>query len=120
MRHFPQTVLLYNPACSKCRAASLLLTERGVEFLTREYLKDPLSRDELEELQRLLGAHPREWVRPGGAEWDQSGLTPSSEAGDILDAIAEHPALLQRPILAHDGRALIGRPPTALLELLED
>ena len=120
MSHFPTTVLLHNPACSKCRASHALLTERGVDFLTREYLKEPLTRDELEELQTLLGAHPREWVRPGGVEWDQSGLTLSSEAGEILDAIADHPVLLQRPVLICDGRALIGRPPTALLELLED
>jgi arsenate reductase (glutaredoxin) len=120
MSHFPETVLLHNPSCSKSRTALSLLTDRGVSFSAREYLLEPLSRDELGALQVLLDLHPREWVRAGGPEWSESGLTLSSEAGSILDAIASWPALLQRPILIHGERALVGRPPTVLLELLVD
>lgn len=120
MSQFPETVLLHNPSCSKSRTALSLLTEHGLSFTVREYLLEPLSRDELGALQVLLGSHPREWVRAGGPEWDESGLSLSSEAGPVLDAIASSPALLQRPILIHGERALVGRPPTMLLELLAD
>ena len=120
MTRFPKTVLLHNPSCSKSRSALSMLTERGVEFSTREYLLEPLSREELEALYGLLSVHPREWVRTGEPEWAESGLALSAEAGPIMDAIATAPALLQRPILVHAERAAVGRPLTMLLELLED
>jgi arsenate reductase len=120
MSQFPETVLLHNPSCSKSRTAFSLLTERGVEFSVREYLLEPLSREELEALHGLLGAHPREWVRTGGAEWAEVGLSLSAESSEILDAIAASPALLQRPILIHGERAAVGRPPSMLFELFED
>ena len=115
-----ETVLLHNPQCSKSRAALALLTEHGVEFSVREYLIEPLTREELDSLHVLLGAHPREWVRTGEAQWGQSGLSLGSEAGPILDAIAESPVLLQRPILMRGEQAAVGRPPTLLLCLLEE
>lgn len=120
MSNFPETVLLHNPSCSKSRTALSLLSERGVKLSVREYLLEPLSREELGALQELLDVHPREWVRTGGPEWESSGLTLSADAGPILDAIAASPALLQRPILIHGERARVGRPPTLLLDLLED
>ena len=97
-----------------------MLTERGVEFFVREYLLEPLGREELDVLQELLSAHPREWVRTGEAAWGESGLTLSAEPGRIMDAMVTSPVLLQRPILIHNDRAVVGRPPTMLLELLED
>jgi len=113
------TVLLYNPGCSKCRAAHAMLEERGVEFTVRQYLDDPLSRDELDRLQGLLGLSPMEWTRTGEAEWGDTGLSAGSAPEDVLDAIAKAPRLLQRPILISGGEALIGRPPERLLQLLE-
>ena len=120
MNRSSETVLLHNPQCSKSRAALAMLIEHGVEFSVREYLSEPLDREELDSLHALLGAHPREWVRTGEAQWGQSGLDLGSEAGLILDAIADSPVLLQRPILIRGEQAVIGRPPTLLLGLLED
>jgi len=110
--------LLHNPRCSKSRAARALLEERGVAFEERRYLEQPLTRAELEGLWRKLGRPAREWVRRGEAAWAEAGLDERSSDDAILDAMARHPILIERPILVRGERAVLGRPPEALLELL--
>jgi arsenate reductase len=111
-------ILLHNPRCSKSRAARTLLEERGIAFTPRLYLEDPLSRAELEALRRRLGRPAREWVRRGEPAFAAAGLGPDSDDDAVLDAIAAHPELLERPILVHGDRAVLGRPPERLLDLL--
>jgi arsenate reductase (glutaredoxin) len=111
-------VLLHNPRCSKSRAAKALLEERGAELRLRLYLEEPLSRAELADLARRLARPAREWVRRGEAAFAAAGLGPSSDDEAVLDAIAKHAELLERPILVHGERAVVGRPPERILELL--
>ena len=112
-------VLLHNPRCSKSRAARALLEERGVDFVERRYLDEPLSRDELESLQRLLGRPPAEWVRKGEDAFGEAGLGGESADGAILDAMVAHPILIERPIAVRGQRAVVGRPPENVLDLLD-
>lgn len=114
-----ELVLLHNPRCSKSRGALALLQERGVEFRERRYLDDPLTRDELVELGRRLGGRAIDWVRTGEAAFGQAGLSAQSSDEELLDAVAAHPVLLQRPILIRGRRAAVGRPPEDLLALLD-
>ena len=111
-------LLLHNPRCSKSRAARALLEERGVCFDERRYLEDPLSREELEELAVRLGKPPLEWSRGGEKAWSEAGLPPEPDAEALLTAMAAHPILLERPILVVGRRAVVGRPPERVLELL--
>jgi arsenate reductase len=111
-------LLLHNPRCSKSRAAKSLLEERGARFALRLYLEDPLSRAELAELRRRLGRPAREWARRGEPAFSAAGLGPESDDEAVLGAIAEHPELLERPILVRGDRAVLGRPPENVLELL--
>jgi arsenate reductase (glutaredoxin) len=111
-------VLLHNPRCSKSRAAHALLSERGVAFVERRYLEDPLSRDELAVLRERLARPAAEWVRRGEAEYATAGLDASSSDAAILDAMARHPILVERPILVRGARAVIGRPPENVLTLV--
>jgi arsenate reductase len=111
-------LLLHNPRCSKSREAKALLEERGAEFQLRLYLEDPLSRLELAELARRLERPAREWVRRGEPAFAAAGLGPASGERELLDALAKHPALLERPILVRGPRAVVGRPPERVLELL--
>jgi arsenate reductase len=110
-----ELVLLHDPRCSKSRAAHALLAERGVAFRERRYLEDPLSPAELAELAARLGRPPREWARRGEPDW-----TLDDGAGDaeVLAAMAAHPILIERPILVRGRRAVVGRPPERVLELL--
>ena len=67
-------LFLHNPRCSKSRAALALVREAGVELPVREYLRDPLSVDELRRIVRLLGVRPIEIVRRGEAVFAELGL----------------------------------------------
>jgi len=111
--------LLHNPRCSKCRIAMAMMEESGVEFTAREYLLEPLTREELDELHELLGSPPIDWIRTGEVEWGEANLGPGSSDDEILQAIAKAPRLLQRPILISGGSARVGRPPELLREMLE-
>ena len=111
-------VLLHNPRCSKSRAARALLEERGVRFVERRYLEDPLTLDELRQLAARLDRPPREWTRSGEAEFAAAGLDARSSDDAVLRAIAAHPILLERPIAMRGAHARVGRPPERVLDLL--
>jgi arsenate reductase len=113
-----ELTLYHNPRCSKSRAAKALLEERGAAFETVEYLKAPLSRQDLEALGRKLGAPPSDWIRTKEGAYGEAGLSSGSSQDAVLDAIVAHPILLERPILADSERAVVGRPPERVLELL--
>jgi arsenate reductase len=110
--------LYHNPRCSKSRAALTLLEGRGIPLRVVRYLEQPLSRVELGELAAKLGVPAREFVRTGEAAWAEAGLGPHTPDAEILDAIAKAPILLERPIAARGDRAVVGRPPERVLELL--
>jgi arsenate reductase len=110
--------LYFNPRCSKCRTAQGLLDERGIDAHVIEYLKAPPTVPELRVLMGQLGiSDPRRMMRTGEDLYATLGLAELS--GDaLLEAIATHPVLLERPIVVRDGRAVIARPPELLLDLL--
>jgi arsenate reductase len=111
-------VLLHNPRCSKSRAARTLLEERGVAFEERRYLEDPLSRDELTELCQRLDRPAREWLRRGEDAYREAGLDADASDAAVLAAMVAHPILIERPIAVRGRRAVVGRPPENVLELL--
>ena len=112
-------LLLHNPRCSKSRAAKALLTARRVAHEERRYLEAPLSLAELDELARRLGRPLLDLVRTQEPAYRSAGLGPLASEAQLLAALAEHPELLERPVLVRGPRARIGRPPEAILELLE-
>jgi len=113
----PEVTLFHNPRCSKSRQAKALLDERGIDFTIVEYLKTPLSLAELQDLQRQLGVPVREMVRRKEAAFAENGLADADDER-LLAAIADHPILLERPVVVVDERAVIARPPERLGELL--
>lgn len=113
-------LLLHNPSCSKSREARAALLERGIAFRERRYLDEPLTRDELARLARRLARPVREWVRRREPEYAAAGLDEASDDAALLDAIAAHPRLLERPILVRGERAVVGRPTEALWTLVGD
>jgi arsenate reductase len=113
-----EIVLLHNPRCSKSRAAKALLEERGVAFTERRYLEEPLSHDELRDLAARLARPAAEWLRRGDEACAAAGLDAGSGEEDVLRAMAAHPILIERPIAVRGRRAVVGRPPERVLELL--
>lgn len=100
--------VLHNPRCSKSRAAVALLEESGHDVVVRKYLDEPLSLDELRILKKRLGREPQEWIRWGQDE--AKGLDEDAGTMPLLQAIADAPILMERPILIHGDNAWVGRP----------
>ncbi|MGY0560665.1 MULTISPECIES: arsenate reductase (glutaredoxin) [unclassified Luteimonas] len=113
-------VLYHNPRCSKSRSALELLNRRGIEPVIVRYLDTPPDADALGELLRKLGIGPRELLRRGEEEYASLGLAdPALDDTAIIQAMAAHPRLIERPILVRGDRAVIGRPPERVLELID-
>jgi arsenate reductase (glutaredoxin) len=94
-----------------------LLKQKGIEFRYREYREDPLTTAELKRTLKLLGLRPRDVLRRNDKAFKELGLTGDEPDARLLALMAEHPTLLQRPIGIAGGRAVLGRPPEALLQL---
>lgn len=111
--------ILHNPRCSKSRATLELLTGRGLDPEIIDYRNDPPSPAELGRIADQLGLEPRQMMRSNEAVYTELGLdNPALSRKQLLEAMAAHPILIQRPIVLADGKAAIGRPPEAVLEIL--
>jgi len=113
-----RTTLYHNPRCSKSRAVLALLEERNIDVEIVRYLETPLDRSGLEALRRKLGRSPHEWIRKGESAYREAELDDSSSDHELIEAIAQHPILMERPILVRGERAVVGRPPERVLDLL--
>lgn len=112
--------IYHNPRCSKSRKTLELLRDKGVEPEIVEYLKATPSSQELVEIIEKLGTSARSVLRKGEAAYKELVLkdeTLSDEA--IVRAIVSNPILLERPIVVSGDRAIIGRPPENVLDLLD-
>lgn len=113
--------IYHNPRCSKSRASLELLTEAGAKPQIIEYLKTPPSRARILELAKLLAVPVAELLRRGEPEFREANDLPDLEDdGALATWLARHPRVLQRPIVvsANGSRAVIGRPPENVLDLL--
>lgn len=112
-----------NPACSKCRSAISLLDAEGAEYTVRRYLEDVPSEDEIREVLDRLGLEPWDITRTQEAAGKELGLKEwardDSSRDRWITALAEHPKLIQRPIItADDGSAVVGRSEDAVRDAL--
>ncbi|MCC7547108.1 MAG: arsenate reductase (glutaredoxin) [Burkholderiales bacterium] len=110
--------IYHNPRCSKSRTALELLRERGIEPRVIEYLKTPPSREQLRELLGKLGLRAEQLVRRGEDVFKTRFAGRGLSEAEWLDAMASHPILIERPVVVRGNRAVIGRPPEKVLELL--
>tara|TARA_R100000005_G_scaffold96715_1_gene86592 strand:+ start:12675 stop:13022 length:348 start_codon:yes stop_codon:yes gene_type:complete len=111
--------IFHNPRCSKSRQTLALLQEKGIDPTITEYLVTPPSKERLQEVLNLLDMKPRELMRKGEAEYKENNLADASLSdADLIQAMADHPKLIERPIVFANGKARIGRPPESVLEIL--
>ena len=112
--------IYHNPRCSKSRQALQIIKDYGVEPEVIEYLKEPLSRSELENIAKRLGLRPKEFVRKNEAEFKDNNLAGKLEKdSDLFEAMTEFPKIMERPIIISDLGAVIGRPPENVLKVLK-
>ncbi len=116
-------ILIYhNPRCSKSRQTLQLLREHGVEPRIVEYLKQPPSAARLKHLLGLLDMSPRDLMRRRERAYKELGLdNPALSDDELIQAMTDNPALIERPIVVKDDQqAVLGRPPENVLALLRE
>ena len=112
--------IYHNPRCSKSRAALALLEANGVNPEIIRYLDTPLSKPAIKTLLTKLGVEIRDILRRNESAYTELGLHDAAMSGDaILNLLVSHPVLLERPIVVRGDRAVVGRPPETILQLLD-
>ena len=112
------TFIFHNPRCSKSRRTLEILKGTGLDFEIRLYLEDPPDTNELDNLLQLLEMEPRSLMRTDEDEYDINNLENQQDRNMLIQAMVSHPILIQRPIVVHNSKARIGRPPESVLEIL--
>ena len=111
--------IYHNPKCSKSRQTLALLQAHGFAPKVVRYLETPPDAATLAGLLRLLGLQPRELMRKREAQYKEQDLADGSLSNDaLIQAMADHPILIERPIVVAGGKAAIGRPPENVLKIL--
>nr|WP_225776667.1 arsenate reductase (glutaredoxin) [Pseudomonas sp. Marseille-Q3773] len=111
--------LYHNPRCSKSRGALELLEARGLAPTIVRYLDTPPDVATLAALLGKLGIGPRQLLRSGEDEYKELNLAdPALTDAQLIEAMARHPKLIERPILVAGDKAVVGRPPEKVLEIL--
>lgn len=108
----------HNPRCSKSRKALAFLQDKGHDLMVRLYLNDPPSAHELNALHDMLDRPVIEFTRTHEALFRDLNLSKNSSDAELLAAMAEHPDLIERPIIIANRQARVGRPPESALEIL--
>lgn len=113
-------IIWHNPKCSKSREALKLLEEKGVSIEIFKYLDTPPSREEIVALLLQLGVSARELMRTKEDLYKELGLANVEDEAALIDALVEHPNLIERPILIQEDKAIIGRPVERVIDFLKE
>ncbi|MBV7268041.1 arsenate reductase (glutaredoxin) [Winogradskyella luteola] len=110
--------IYHNPRCRKSREGLAILEASGKEFEIIKYLDDQLTAEQLREVLSKLNIKPIDLVRKNEAIWksDYKGKTLSDK--QIIDAMVAHPKLIERPIVINKKKAVVGRPPESILNII--
>ena len=112
-------VIYHNPSCSKSRETLQILENNNLSPTIVEYLDNPPTRQELTKIIEMLGVSARDLLRTTEQVYEDAKLEREALSEDeIIAAICQHPILLQRPIVVSGDRAVIGRPPDRVLEII--
>ncbi|HEY7947742.1 MAG TPA: ArsC/Spx/MgsR family protein [Acidimicrobiales bacterium] len=111
-----------HPTCSKSRAATALLDDRGATFTVVNYLETPPDADTVARILDMLAGEPALLVRTDDARYGELGLTAADVAdrAGVVSVLVAHPELMQRPVVVRNGRAVVARPPELLNQLLDE
>jgi len=112
-------IIYYNPKCSKCREALGLLEGENCEVEIRNYIAEPPSKKELKELLKKLGIKAFDLVRTKEQLYKDKYEGKKLSNDQWVKILIDHPELIERPIVVDGEKALIGRPPVLVLDLVK-
>ncbi|MFD0861749.1 arsenate reductase (glutaredoxin) [Sungkyunkwania multivorans] len=110
--------IYHNPRCSKSRQGLSILEESGQPYEVRKYLEDVPTAEELREVLSLLNITADQLVRKNEAVWKEKYRSRLLSEEDIIEAMVHHPKLIERPIVVKGNKAVIGRPPEAITDII--
>ena len=111
--------IYHNPRCSKSRQTLGILRENGIEPEIVEYLKTPLQKKELQTISNAVGLRPASFVRKNENEYKENGIAEYLDSDEkIFQYIIKYPKIMERPIVVSNGKGIIGRPPSNVLDLI--
>lgn len=108
----------HNPRCSKSRQTLAILEDQGITPTIRLYLKDPPTAEELRDVLKALGLKADDIVRTGEREWLEAGVDKIKDEDKLIAAMVQFPKLIERPIVRAGDKAVLGRPPENVLDLI--
>jgi arsenate reductase len=111
-------VIYHNVRCAKSRTVCSIIAEKGIEAEIIEYLKTPLSANEIKQLLTLLGMKAEDIVRKGEPLYKNKYKGKKFTEIQWMKLLSDNPILIERPIIVKGNRAIIGRPPEKVVELL--
>lgn len=115
-----KTTIYHNPSCGTSRKVLAMLRDAGIDPTIVEYLKTPPDRATLERLIARMGVPVRSVLRRKATPYDELGLDdPKWTDGQLIDFMATHPVLIERPIVVTPRGTKLCRPPETVLELLD-
>lgn len=111
--------IYHNPRCTKSRETLQLLEAKGIKPDVVEYLKNPPTAAELQDILHKLGIKPRDLMRTKEPEYKENGLDDKSLSdSELIEAMVRIPKLIERPIVLANDKAAVGRPPETVLAIL--
>lgn len=110
--------IYHNPRCSKSREGLQLLELQDQPFTVVKYLNEPLSKQELTELIKKLGISPIELIRKNETIWKEQYKGQELTDDAIIEAMVQHPNLIERPIVVNGDKAVIARPAENIKSIL--
>jgi len=111
-------IIWHNPRCSKSRQTLQILKDKGFDPVIVDYVNNAPSRAEISAVLDLLGIDAVKLMRTKDARFKEAGLSKSDTAETLINAMAKNPILIERPVVIHNGKAALGRPPEAVLGIL--
>ena len=110
--------IYHNPRCNKSRLGVQALEEHGKEFEIIKYLDTTLAFDELKTIIEKLGISPLELIRQNEAVWKSNYKGKTLSNDELIQAMIEHPKLIERPIVVYGNKAIVGRPTDKIFQIL--
>lgn len=110
--------IYHNPRCGTSRKGLQILEDSGKEFKIIKYLDDPLSFEKLKQIIELLNIKPIDLIRQKESIWKEKFKGQKLSDNKLIELMIEYPKLMERPIVVNGNKAVIGRPPTNIIEII--